>query len=58
MFCDVYQFLVFRSDFYIESEADNYRLHIGGYGGTAGDSFAEHPLDGMAFTTPDRDNDW
>ena len=45
------------SDFSIESEADNYRLHIGGYSGTAGDAFTTHPLDEMAFTTPDRDND-
>ena len=57
MFHAVYQFLVFCSDFSIESEADNYRLHIGGYGGTARDSFTEYTLDGMAFTTPDRDND-
>ena len=52
-------YLMNFSDFSIESESDNYRIHIGGYSGTAGDCFtaSDHSLDEMQFTTPDRDND-
>lgn len=36
----------------------NYKLNIGGYWGTAGDSMVQsYNLDGRQFTTHDRDND-
>jgi len=46
----------------IESETDNYRLHVSGYHGNAGDAFnddhrAVWQSNGMEFSTPDRDND-
>ena len=43
------------STFYIGSSTTNYRLHISGYSGTAGDSLTYHNL--MEFTTKDNDND-
>ncbi len=43
------------NQFHIESEEDNYRLHVSGYHGTAGDSLEYH--EGMAFSTMDRNND-
>ena len=44
------------SDFYVEDESDNYRLHITGYiGTTSSDSLANQ--NNMPFTTKDRDND-
>ena len=42
-------------DFTVAGEADGYRLNIGTYSGTAGDSLAIH--DNMMFTTYDRDQD-
>ncbi|CAH3139644.1 unnamed protein product [Pocillopora meandrina] len=45
--------------FKVADEADKYRLLIGGYNGTAGDSMAEgHSLSNMSFTTKDEDNDF
>ena len=51
--------LRYSSEFSIENEADNYRLHIDDYSGTAGDGLLgdPHNLDGMQFSTMDRDND-
>ena len=43
------------SSFYLGSSDDNYRLHVSGYFGNAGDSLAYH--DGMEFSTHDNDND-
>ncbi|XP_060073134.1 techylectin-like protein [Ylistrum balloti] len=41
--------------FYVSPEADNYRLHVDGYVGTAGDSMSYH--NEMQFSTMDIDND-
>ncbi|XP_035657937.1 microfibril-associated glycoprotein 4-like isoform X2 [Branchiostoma floridae] len=43
------------STFAISPESQNYKLHIGTYSGTAGDSLVYH--DGRPFSTKDRDND-
>lgn len=43
------------SDFNIQDELSNYKLTLGGYTGTAGDSLSYS--NNMAFTTVDRDND-
>ena len=40
---------------YANEEDQNYKLHIGGYRGNAGDSMAYH--NGVKFSTWDRDND-
>uniref|UniRef100_A0A1W7R9N1 Ryncolin n=1 Tax=Hadrurus spadix TaxID=141984 RepID=A0A1W7R9N1_9SCOR len=42
-------------EFWIENESQDYRLHVSGYSGDAGDSFTG--LNGMKFTTKDVDND-
>merc|ERR1712168_1078189 len=42
-------------DFAVSSERSNYKLSLGTYSGTAGDSLSYHR--GMAFSTKDRDND-
>lgn len=41
--------------FKVASESENYKLSIGGYSGTAGDSLQHH--NGMMFSTRDRDHD-
>lgn len=43
------------SKFRVDGEKLNYKLHIGGYSGTAGDSLSYH--DNMQFSAPDKDND-
>ena len=48
--------------FALESERTNYKLRFGAYSGTAGDSLrgacgSGGNLQGMPFSTPDRDND-
>ncbi|CAK8694833.1 microfibril-associated glycoprotein 4-like [Clavelina lepadiformis] len=43
------------SSFSMEDESDNYRLHIGGYGGNAGNSMTYN--NNMRFSTKDSDND-
>ena len=41
--------------FYVDGEGDNYKVHIGSYSGTGGDSFSF--ANGMQFSTKDRDHD-
>ena len=41
--------------FYIDGEGDNYKVHVSGYSGTAGDAFSGK--NGMQFSTKDRDHD-
>lgn len=43
------------SSFSIENEMSNYKLHVSGFSGNAGDSL--HLLNGMEFSTPDADHD-
>ena len=47
--------------FHVGTPSTNYRLTIGGYQnwgiGAAGDSMTSHNLNGMSFSTHDRDND-
>ncbi|XP_062574443.1 ficolin-2-like [Saccostrea cucullata] len=43
------------SNFYIDGENTEYRLHVSGYSGNAGDSFLYH--NNMKFSTFDNDND-
>ena len=50
-----YRYFAEYKTFKVASEADKYRLTIGGYSGTAGNSMGY--CDGAAFSTRDRDND-
>ena len=45
--------------FRVDNEANNYRLHVRGYHGDAGDSLTSvrDNHNGMAFSTRDKDND-
>ena len=43
------------SSFYIEGSSAEYKLHVSGYTGNAGNSFTHH--NGRKFTTKDNDND-
>ena len=46
------------SFFSVGNSGTNYKLNIAGYSGTAGDNMSgSHSLNGMHFTTKDRDND-
>ncbi|VDI05483.1 Hypothetical predicted protein [Mytilus galloprovincialis] len=48
------------STMYVGDESDNYKLNLKGYYGTAGNGMVSGSgisLDGMMFSTPDRDND-
>ncbi|XP_028411095.1 ficolin-2-like [Dendronephthya gigantea] len=42
--------------FKVSSESEKYKLNVGGYNGTAGDSLKKH--NDMAFSTKDSDNDF
>ena len=44
--------------FMVGNAASKYKLHVVGYSGTAGDSIINrYNINGMAFSTYDRDND-
>ncbi|XP_052070963.1 ficolin-1-like [Mytilus californianus] len=43
------------SSFTVGNSASKYKLSVGGYSGNAGDSLSKH--NGLAFSTPDSDND-
>ncbi|XP_028403384.1 ryncolin-1-like [Dendronephthya gigantea] len=45
----------YYDSFKVSSENEKYKLNVGGYDGTAGDSLKKH--NGMAFSTRDSDND-
>ncbi|KAH9489630.1 hypothetical protein Btru_037335 [Bulinus truncatus] len=51
-----YNTLSSYSEFYIDSEADNYRLHLNKFKGNVYDFFIRH--NDTMFSTPDRDNDF
>ncbi|RUS90668.1 hypothetical protein EGW08_001568 [Elysia chlorotica] len=52
-------FLATYNHFQVAGASDNFRLHISGYNGTAGDSMTSlwESHDGMPFSTKDKDND-
>ena len=56
--CDGVRKYARYSYFHVEGRSVNYKLHISGYSGTAGNSFREVvDLNGMQFSTLDRDHD-
>ena len=56
--CDGVRKYARYSYFHVEGSSVNYKLHVSGYSGTAGDSFTTvRNLNGMQFSTRDRDND-
>ena len=48
---------LFYDKFAIGSASNQYKLSISGFSGITTDPFRTHPLDGVNFTTKDRDND-
>ena len=56
--CDRVRKYTRYSYFHVEGSSVNYKLHINGYSGTAGDSLPGlHSLNEMQLSTRDRDND-
>ena len=56
--CDGVRKYARYSYFHVEGSSVNYKLHVSGYSGTAGDSFRQVvDLNGMQFSTRDRDHD-
>ena len=45
------------NQFSVGSASEEYPLSVGGFTGVGTDWFTSHPLNGMKFTTPDKDND-
>ena len=45
------------NQFSVGSASEEYPLTVGEFTGVGTDWFANHPLNGMKFTTPDNDND-
>jgi len=45
------------NQFSVGSASEEYPLTVGGFTGEGTDLFASHPLNGMKFSTPDKDND-
>ena len=45
------------NQFSVGSASEEYPLTVGGFTGVGTDWFANHPLNGMKFSTPDNDND-
>jgi len=54
--------IIFFSHFSVKSEADEFAINLSGHTGTVGDSLLDlssptTSIDGMKFSTVDRDND-
>ena len=45
------------NQFSVGSASEEYPLTVGGFTGVGTDLFANHPLNGTKFSTPDNDND-